>query len=70
MDKDPLNAHIEYLEEEVKKMDERADRAEAMIPSAENQKKYALQQLASGLRNEVNEYRKYLALMKQVAKQK
>ena len=70
MDRDPLRVHIDYLEEEVRKMDERADRAEAMIPNTENSKKYALRQFVSGLRDEASEYRRYIALMKQIAKQK
>ena len=49
MDRDPLIVHIEYLEDEVKKIDERADRAEAMIPNMESTKKYALRKLVSGL---------------------
>jgi hypothetical protein len=69
MDRDPLIVHIEYLEAELKKIDERANRAEAMIPSIQNQKKYALRKLVSGLRDEASEYRKYVALMKQIAKQ-
>jgi hypothetical protein len=68
MDRDALSAHIDYLEEEVKKMDERADRTEAMIPTMESTKQFALRQLVSGLRDEASECRKYLALMKQNAK--
>jgi hypothetical protein len=70
MDRDPLIVHIEYLEDEVKKIDERADRAEAMIPNMESTKKYALRKLVSGLRDEASEYRRYVALMKQIAKRK
>ena len=68
MDRDALSVHIDYLEEEVKKMDERADRTEAMIPTVESTKQFALRQLVSGLRDEASERRKYLALMKQNAK--
>lgn len=65
MAEDPWKAHIRYLEEEVKKINERADKLEAMIPSLEDeQKKRALRDLVSHLRDEASEHRKYLALMK------
>jgi hypothetical protein len=65
MVEDPRNAHIRYLEEEVKKLGERADKLEAMILNLENeQKKHAVRELVSHLRDEVREHRKYLALMK------
>lgn len=39
---DSWNAHIGYVEDEVKKIDERADKLEATIPDLENeQKKHA-----------------------------
>ena len=63
---DSWNAHISYLEDEVKKIDERADRLGAMIPNLEDEpKKRALQELVNRLRDEASEHRKYLALVKQ-----
>jgi hypothetical protein len=63
---DSWNAHIGYLEDEVKKIDERADKLEATIPDMENeQKKHALRELVKHLRDEASKYRKYLALVKQ-----
>jgi prefoldin subunit 5 len=63
---DSWNAHIGYLEDEVKKIDERADKLEAMIPDLENeQKKHALRELVKHLRDEAREHHKYLALVKQ-----
>jgi hypothetical protein len=63
---DSWTAHISYLEDEVAKIDERADRLGAMIPDLEDeQKKYALQELVNHLRDEASEHRKYLALVKQ-----
>ena len=47
---DSWNAHIGYLEDEVKKIDERADKLEATIPDLENeQKKRALRELVKHL---------------------
>jgi hypothetical protein len=63
---DSWNAHIGYLEGEVKKIDERADKLEATIPDPENeQKKRAVRELVKHLRDEASEHRKYLALVKQ-----
>jgi prefoldin subunit 5 len=63
---DSWNAHIGYLEDEVKKIDERADKLEATIPDLENeQKKHALRELVKHLRDEASEHCKYLALVKQ-----
>jgi len=60
------NAHLSYLEDEVKKIDERADKLEEMIPDLENeQKKHALRELVNHLREEASYHRKYLALVKQ-----
>ena len=60
------NAHTSYLEDEVKKLDERAGKLEEMITNLENgQKKYALRVLVNRLRNEASSHRKYLALVKQ-----
>jgi len=60
------NAHIAYLEDEVKKIDERAEKLEAMLPSLESgQKKRALRELINHIRDEASEHRKYLALVKQ-----
>ena len=65
MAEDPWNAHISYLEHEMKKISERADKLEAMIPDLEgDQKKDALREIVSHLRDEVNEHRKFLALVK------
>ena len=63
---DSWNAHISYLEDEVKKNEERAAKLEATIPDLENeQKKHALRELVKHLRDEASEHRKYLALVKQ-----
>ena len=65
MAEDSLEAHIRYLEGEVQRVGERADKLEAMIPTQENeQKKRALRELVSHLRDEVSEHRKYLTVMK------
>jgi hypothetical protein len=62
---DSLNAHIRYLEDEVKKMDERAGRLDKMIPDTKNEpKRQACRELVNGLRDEASQYRKYLALVK------
>jgi hypothetical protein len=67
MSEDSWRAHISYLEEEVKKLGERADKLEAMIPDMESeQKRRALRELVSRLRDEAREHRKYLALVKQI----
>lgn len=59
------SAHIGYLEEEVKKLDERADRLEASVAGQEDeQKKHASRELVKHLRDEASEHRKYLALVK------
>ena len=66
MAEDPWNAHISYLENEVKKIGEQADKPEAMIPDLESeQKKRALREIVSHLRDEMSEHRKFLALVKQ-----
>ncbi len=63
---DPLKLHVAYLEEELKKIEERAAKLEAMIAGLESpQKKIDLQVLIAHLRDEANEYRKYVKLMKQ-----
>jgi hypothetical protein len=65
MAEDPWNVHINYLEDEVKKIEERADKLEEMIPDVENeQKKHALRELVNHLRHEASDHRKYLALVK------
>lgn len=67
MAEDSWKAHISYLEDEVKKIGERADKLEAMIPDLESEQKgRALRELISRLRDEVREHRKYLALVKQI----
>jgi hypothetical protein len=59
------NTHTAYLEEEVKKLDARADRLETIIPGIENEpKKRALQELLKQLRDQASEHRKYLTLVK------
>ena len=64
MAEDSWNAHISYLEDEVKKIDERADKLEQMIPGIENeQKRDALREVVNHLRDEASYYRKYLALV-------
>jgi hypothetical protein len=66
MAEDPWKAHLSYLEAEVEKMMERANKLEAMIPDLESdQKKHALRELVSHLRDDVSEHRKFLALVKQ-----
>ena len=66
MAEDSWNAHIGYLEDEVKKIDARADKLEATIPDLEDEpKKHALRELVKRLRDEASEHRKYLALVKQ-----
>ncbi len=63
---DSWNAHLKYLEAEVKKIDARAERLEKAIPDLKSeQKKYAVRELIHGLRDEASQYRKYLALVKQ-----
>jgi len=65
MAEDAWNDHIGYLESEVKKIDERADKLEAMIADLESEtKKDALRELVNRLRGEASEHRKYLALVK------
>jgi hypothetical protein len=62
---DSWKTHILYLEGEVTKLVERANKLEGMVPGLESeQKKHALRELVGRLRNEVNEYRKYLAVVK------
>jgi hypothetical protein len=66
MAEDSWNDHIGYLESEVKKIDERADKLEAMIAGQESEaKKGALREIVNRLRREASEHRKYLALVKQ-----
>jgi hypothetical protein len=66
MVEDYWRAHIAYLEDEVKKIDERAEKIEAMLLSLQSeQKKHALRELINRIRDEAREYRKYLALVKQ-----
>jgi hypothetical protein len=58
--------HIGYLEGEVRKIDERADKLEALIAAPNNgQNKDALRRLLKQLRDEGTEHRKYLALVKE-----
>ena len=65
MAEDLWKAHISYLENEVKKIGERADKLEAMIPDLKSeQKKHALREIVSHLRDEVSEHRKYPTVMK------
>ena len=62
---DSWNAHIKYLEDEVKKINERADKLEKMIPDLKNEpKKHDCRKLVNDLRDEASQYRKYLALVK------
>jgi prefoldin subunit 5 len=62
---DSWNAHIRYLEDEVKKIEERAEKLENMIPDMKNEpKKHACRKLINDLRDEASQYRKYLALVK------
>ena len=62
---DARKAHIKYLEDEVKKIGERADKLEKMIPGLANeQRKHAFKELVNGLRDEASQYRKYLELVK------
>ena len=58
MAEDPWNAHISYLEDEVKNLDERAAELEATIRDLENeQKKHALREFVKHLRDEASEHR-------------
>ena len=67
MAEDPWKAHITYLEDEVKKIGERADKLEAMIPDMESaQKKHALRELVRRLRAEASDHRKYLSVVKRL----
>lgn len=60
------NAHNSYLEDEVKKLDERAGKLEEMITDLESgQKKRALRELVNRLRDEASCHRKFLALVTQ-----
>jgi prefoldin subunit 5 len=53
MTEDTWNAHISYLEDEVKKIDERADKLEEMVEHLESEtKKHRLQELVNHLRDE------------------
>ena len=62
---DSWNAHIRYLEDEVKKIEQRAEKLDKMIPDMKNeQKKHACRKLVNDLRDEASQYRKYLALVK------
>jgi hypothetical protein len=62
---DYWNGHIEYLEDEVKNLNDRADKLEKMIAGLTNeQKKHSLQELVNHLRDESNDHRKYLLLVK------
>jgi uncharacterized protein (DUF342 family) len=62
---DSWNAHIKYLEEEVRKKEERADKLEKMIPDLKNEsKKHECRKLVNGLRDEASQCRKYLALVR------
>jgi hypothetical protein len=64
MAEDSWNAHLSYLADEVKKIDERADKLEQMIPDIENeQKKHGLRELVKHLRDEASYHRKYLELV-------
>lgn len=65
LSEDPLKAHVAYLEEEVKKLHERASKLEAMLTGLESSpKKLELQGLIGQLREQANEYRKYIKLMR------
>lgn len=65
MPTDCWNAHIAYLQDEVKNTNDRADRLEQMIPDLhDDQKKHTVQELINHLRDESNHYRKYLLLVK------
>jgi len=67
---DSWNAHIRYLEDEVKKIDERAGKLDILIPDMKNEaKKHACRELVNGLRDEARQYRKYLPLVKRFIQQ-
>jgi hypothetical protein len=62
---DSWEAHISYLEGEVKRIDERVDKLEAIIPDLKNgPKSEGLRELVKRLRNEAAEHRKYISLVK------
>lgn len=69
MTESPSAEHIAYLENEVKKMDERIAKLTEMIPALEDaRKKRAATELIQRLRNEAREYRKYVTLVKRFVK--
>ncbi len=61
--------HISYLENEIKKIDERIAKLNQMIHGFEDvRKKRAATELIQRLRDEASQYRKYVALVKQFVK--
>jgi hypothetical protein len=65
MAESPWEAHVVYLEEEIRKLDDRAQRLEKMIPDmTTEQKRHALRELTNRLRDEASEHRKYISLVK------
>lgn len=66
MGDDSWNAHIAYLEVEVKKIAERVEKLEKMIPDLKNKpREHLCRKRIPDLKDEANEHRKYLALVKQ-----
>jgi hypothetical protein len=64
MAENTLSSQIGYLEDEVKKIDERANELEATMRNLKDkQKKHALREVVRHLRGEVSEHLKYLALV-------
>ena len=65
MTEDSWKAHIDYLEGELLKIEDRADRLETMITSLkDDQREHALRELSDRFRHEASDLRKYLALVK------
>jgi len=63
---DSWTAHIAYLEDDVKKIAERVAKLEKMIPDLTNEsRKHLCRKRIHDLRDQANEHRKYLALVKQ-----
>ena len=62
---DPLNAHILYLEDEIKNINERADKLEERISGLPTiQQKHVMREFVRRLREEADEHSKYIALVK------
>lgn len=66
MGDDSWNEHVAYLEDEVKKIAARVEKLEKMIPDFKNEpREHLFRKRIRDLRDQANEHRKYLALVKQ-----